>query len=197
MYGAVACNESEEKIVAGVIGRKDRCISILQRNHRDGGWMGANQVFLPGLKRAIAVPQHHLHRACRLIRDDQVQVAVMIQIGIGEKALLRHRQTRYGRLEGSVSAAQQHPDFVRGPKRIQGRDIQLAVPVEIRSHQCERVWANGIINGRAKAAIPFAEQYGDLSRPCRHRVRERQIGDAVTVKVSACQIGIVNRTDRN
>src|SRR5580658_1407368 len=116
------------------------------------------------LEGAIPLAQQYRKKTEELSDDDDILLAIMIEVGIGERAsggpCTGGSASAWG-LERPIAISQKHPEHVFCScsfASIEDRQIGLPVAVEIRCHDRLQKIPDVVVQRGGKCAVAFAEQ---------------------------------------
>src|SRR5262245_14684660 len=116
------------------------------------------------LKDSVAVAQQYRNSVVEITRR-QVNLTVPVEVSRGNSVTATSQKVLHGRLEGSVSIAQQHrytagadiTSDTAGTAAIGYRQILLPVPIEVVNHHGGGARSRGIVHCDLKRSIPIAQ----------------------------------------
>src|SRR5262249_26983003 len=110
------------------------------------------------------------------MHDEEIELAVAVEISSKEPPRARERGIRLRALKGAVAVAEQYAHVTAA---ILDSEVELAVVIEVPGHDRDRRPAHGKARGRGEGPATVAEQHADAVL-----VHRREVELAVVIEVA-------------
>jgi len=168
--------------VESVCGREVQFAVAGEVTHHYGSGTRAGDISDRWLESAVAISEQHLQlRAIAVVRHGQIEVAIPIEIALGERSAVVRRDGQR-RCELAIAGPEKEGNRSGTDGSGRGHKVRYAIPIEV-SHGQIADKVRRLIDGRLKSAIAVAEQYRK-TREVSTAVYDSQIQVAIPVEVA-------------